>query len=361
MSLYALARPLLFALDAERAHELTLEGLGAMAASGALRLAAGPCVDDPVELLGLRFGNRVGLAAGLDKNAAHVDALAQMGFGFIEAGTVTPRAQPGNPRPRMFRLPARRALINRLGFNNGGLDAFVANVARQRFTGVLGLNIGKNADTPIERAQDDYLACLQRVWQHASYVTVNVSSPNTRNLRSLQGGDELTAMLSALGAERGRLRRRHKREVPMLVKIAPDLDDAQIETVARVLVEQSVDGVIATNTTIARDAVAGLRHADEAGGLSGEPVFEPSNKVIRALRQALPPRYPIVGVGGVMSGADARAKLEAGADLVQLYTGLIYAGPTLVGDCARAMRGWRTPDTAALNPDRARPAAARRH
>jgi dihydroorotate dehydrogenase len=361
MSLYALARPLLFAIDPERAHELALEALGPMAASGALRLAAGPPVDDPVELLGLRFANRIGLAAGLDKNAEHVDALAQMGFGFLEVGTVTPRAQPGNPRPRMFRLPARRALINRLGFNNGGLDAFVANVARQRFTGVLGLNIGKNFDTPIERAQDDYLACLQGVWPHASYVTVNVSSPNTKDLRSLQGGGELTAMLSALGAERGRLRRRHKREVPMLVKIAPDLDDAQIEAIARVLVEQSVDGVIATNTTIARDAVAGLRHADEAGGLSGAPVFEPSNRVIRALRQLLPPRYPIVGVGGVMSGADARTKLEAGADLVQVYTGLVYMGPGLVGECARAMRGWRAPEGAALSPARSRPAAAPRH
>jgi dihydroorotate dehydrogenase len=362
MSLYALARPLLFALDAERAHELTLEALGPMAASGALRLAAGPRVRDPVELLGLRFENRVGLAAGLDKNAAHVDAFAQMGFGFVEVGTVTPRAQPGNPRPRMFRLPARRALINRLGFNNRGLDAFVANVERQRYAGVLGLNIGKNADTPIERAHEDYLACLQRVWPHASYVTVNVSSPNTKHLRSLQGGDELDAMLSVLGAERTRLRRRHKREVPMLVKIAPDLDDAQIEAIARVLVGRSIDGVIATNTTVSRDAVAGLRHADEAGGLSGAPVLEPSNRVIRALRELLPPRYPIVGVGGVMSGADARAKLEAGADLVQLYTGLIYAGPRLVGECARAMRGVVAPaPTTPVSPGRARRAAAQRH
>jgi len=342
MSLYALARPLLFALDPERAHDMTLCGLDALAASGALRAAAGAPVDDPVELLGLRFGNRVGLAAGLDKNAAHVDALAQMGFGFVEVGTVTPRPQPGNPHPRMFRLPAASALINRMGFNNQGLDVFVSNVECLRFQGVLGLNIGKNADTPIERATDDYAAGLRRVWPHASYVTVNISSPNTKNLRQLQGGDELTAMLAALGAERTQLRRTHGRDVPMLVKIAPDLDDAQIEAIARVLVEQSVDGVIATNTTVSRVAVAGLPHADEAGGLSGAPVLEASNRVIRALRQLLPPRYPIIGVGGVMSGADARAKLAAGADLVQLYTGLVYRGPALVGECARALRG-RTP------------------
>jgi dihydroorotate dehydrogenase len=339
MSPYALARPLLFAIDPERAHDLALGSLDALAASGALRLAAGPRVDDPVELLGLRFANRVGLAAGLDKNAAHVGALAQMGFGFVEVGTVTPRPQPGNPKPRMFRLPRAQALINRMGFNNLGLDAFVANVERQRIDGVLGLNIGKNAATPIERATDDYVEGLRRVWPHASYVTVNVSSPNTRDLRRLQGGDALSAMLAALGAERTRLRRTARREVPLLVKIAPDLDDAQIEAIAAVLVAQSVDGVIATNTTVARDAVAGQAHADEAGGLSGAPVRGPSNRVIRALRQLLPPGYPIVGVGGVMSGADAAEKLEAGADLVQLYTGLVYRGPALVGECARALRG----------------------
>jgi dihydroorotate dehydrogenase len=338
MSLYALARPMLFALDPERAHDLTLAALDAPGACAAMKLAAGPRVDDAVDLLGLRFDNRVGLAAGLDKNAAHLGALGGLGFGFVEVGTVTPRPQPGNPRPRMFRVPERSALINRLGFNNGGLDAFVANIERQAFDGVLGLNIGKNADTPIERATDDYLAGLRRVWPHASYVTVNISSPNTRDLRQLQGGDALTAMLSALGAERGRLRRQHKREVPMLVKIAPDLEDAQIETIARVLVEQAVDGVIATNTTVSREAVQGLRHADEAGGLSGAPVFEPSNRVLRALRQLLPPAYPIIGVGGVMSGDDARVKFEAGADLVQLYTGLVYRGPALIGECARALR-----------------------
>jgi dihydroorotate dehydrogenase len=356
---YALARPLLFAIDPERAHDLTLASLDALAASGALRVVAGCPVDDPVELLGLRFANRVGLAAGLDKNAAHVDALATMGFGFVEVGTVTPRPQPGNPKPRMFRIPEADALINRLGFNNLGLDAFVANVTRRRSDVVLGLNIGKNAATPIERATDDYLEGLRRVWPHASYVTVNVSSPNTANLRSLQGGDELGAMLGALGRERTALRRRSKREVPMLVKIAPDLDDAQIDAIARVLVEQSVDGVIATNTTVSREAVRGLRHADEAGGLSGAPVREPSNRVIRALRERLPSRFPIVGVGGVMSGDDARAKLDAGADLVQLYTGLVYRGPALVGECARAIASRPAPSRPGAGGTRSAHGAAR--
>jgi dihydroorotate dehydrogenase len=338
MSLYALARPLLFAADPEHAHDLTLATIDLMAASGALRLAAGPRVDDPVSLLGLRLANRVGLAAGLDKNAAHIDAFEQMGFGFVEAGTVTPLPQPGNPKPRMFRLPGARALINRMGFNNEGLDTFVANVQRRRGTGVLGLNIGKNAATPIERATDDYLIGLARVWPLADYVTVNISSPNTKNLRQLQGTDELTAMLAALGRRRTELTREHGRDVPVLVKIAPDLDDAQIEAIAAVLVAQHVDGVIATNTTVSREAVRGIRHADEAGGLSGAPVLEASNRVIRALRQLLPSRYPIVGVGGVMSGADACSKIEAGADLVQLYSGLVYQGPALVGECARALR-----------------------
>jgi dihydroorotate dehydrogenase len=349
---YSLVRPLLFSIDPERAHDLTLESIRLLATTGALALAAGRPVDDPVDLMGIRFRNRVGLAAGLDKNAAHIDAFARIGFGFLEVGTVTPRPQPGNPKPRMFRLPKRRALINRMGFNNGGLDAFIANVQRARYDGVLGLNIGKNADTPIERAVDDYLLGLERVWPHASYVTVNISSPNTKNLRQLQGGDELGAMLAALGAQRIELARRHRREVPMLVKIAPDLDDAQVEAIANALVAHSVDGVIATNTTVSRDAVRGLPHADEAGGLSGEPVFEPSNRVIRALRQLLPPRYPIIGVGGILDGRDAQEKIDAGADLVQVYTGLIYRGPALVRECALAIR------QAASDRRRAAPLAA---
>ncbi|MCL4748445.1 MAG: quinone-dependent dihydroorotate dehydrogenase [Burkholderiaceae bacterium] len=335
---YPLARPLLFALDPERAHELTLATIDAAACTGALRALAGAAVDDPVEVMGLKFANRVGLAAGLDKNGAHVDAFAAMGFGFVEVGTVTPRAQPGNPRPRLFRLPRAKALINRMGFNNDGVDAFVRNVRGARYDGVLGLNIGKNADTPIERASDDYLHCLERVYPHASYVTVNVSSPNTKNLRELQGADALDAMLGALRERQQRLADTHARYVPLALKIAPDLDDAQIEAIAARLRAHSIDAVIATNTTVSRDAVAGLAHADEAGGLSGAPVFERSNSVIRALRALLPAGYPIIGVGGVMSGADARAKLDAGATLVQIYTGLIYRGPSLVRQCALATK-----------------------
>ena len=336
---YGLARPVLFSLDPESAHDLTMASLKGPLACGMLRAVCGPQVSDPVELLGLRFANRVGLAAGLDKNAEHIDALSAMGFGFIEVGTVTPRAQPGNPKPRMFRLPERSALINRMGFNNKGLEAFAAQLKRARFAGVLGVNIGKNADTPIERATDDYLIGLRRLWAHAAYVTVNISSPNTQQLRSLQSGDALSELLGALGSARTELRREHRREVPMLLKIAPDLDDAQIETIASMLTAHSVDGVIATNTTIARDAVQGLPHANETGGLSGAPVAAASNRVIRALRQLLPPRYPIVGVGGIMSADDARDKIAAGADLVQVYTGLIYRGPVLVGECARALKG----------------------
>ena len=335
---YGLARPLLFALDPEAAHDLTLAALDRTASCAMLRALCGAPVNDPVDLLGLRFANRVGLAAGLDKNAAHIDALSAMGFGFMEVGTVTPRGQPGNAKPRMFRLPERSALINRMGFNNQGLEAFAAHLQTSRWKGVLGVNIGKNADTPIERATDDYLIGLRRLWAQAAYVTVNISSPNTQQLRSLQTGDALDGLLAALGDARTELRRTHKRDVPMLLKIAPDLDDGQIEAIATMLVAHSVDGVIATNTTIARDAVKGLPHADELGGLSGAPVAEASNRVIRAMRQLLPPRYPIIGVGGILSGDDARAKLAAGADLVQLYTGLIYRGPALVSECARALK-----------------------
>ncbi|MCO5118656.1 MAG: quinone-dependent dihydroorotate dehydrogenase [Burkholderiaceae bacterium] len=335
--LYSLARPLLFALDPERAHELTLASLGGLAASGALDLAAGPPVDDPVELMGLRFANRVGLAAGMDKDGAHIDALSRMGFGFIEVGTVTPRPQPGNPRPRMFRLPAHRALINRMGFNNAGADAFIANVQRSRYRGTLGLNIGKNADTPIERAIDDYLECLRKVYPHAGYVTINISSPNTRNLRQLQGADELDRMLERLREARDRLATEHRRQVPMMLKIAPDLEATQIDSITAALLRHGMDGVIATNTTVSREMVAGARHAREAGGLSGAPLAGLSNRVIRALRERLPADYPIVGVGGIFGGADARAKIEAGASLVQLFTGLVYQGPAVVGECARAL------------------------
>ncbi|HLT25650.1 MAG TPA: quinone-dependent dihydroorotate dehydrogenase [Zeimonas sp.] len=335
---YAVARPLLFALDPETAHELTLRALDGAGRFGGVQVLAGCPVDDPVEVMGLRFRNRVGLAAGLDKNAAHVDALAALGFGFLEVGTVTPRPQPGNPRPRLFRVPQREALINRMGFNNDGVDALVANLARARYRGVLGVNIGKNADTPLERAVDDYLFCLERVYAHASYVTVNVSSPNTAKLRELQSRDALDELLDALRAKRDELARRHGRVVPLALKIAPDLDDAQIEAIAALLLRHGIEAVIATNTTVSREKVTGLPNATQSGGLSGAPVFEASNRVVRALRAALPRGYPIIGVGGILCADDARAKLVAGATLVQLYTGLIYRGPGLVGQCARALR-----------------------
>lgn len=338
---YGLARAFLFGLDAERAHDLTIESLAALQATPARCLWTEARIDAPVTVAGLRFANRIGLAAGLDKNGRCIDALGAMGFGFVEVGTVTPKAQPGNPKPRMFRLPEANALINRLGFNNDGLDAFVANVQRsRRFRaggGVLGLNIGKNASTPIERATDDYLLGLEGVYPHADYVTVNISSPNTKNLRELQIDAALDALLSALQARRGELQSRHGRRVPMFVKIAPDLDEAQVRLIAATLQRHGLDGVIATNTTLSRDAVQGLPHADEAGGLSGAPVLEPSNRVIRWLRAALGPGFPIIGVGGVLSGADARAKIDAGANLVQIYTGLIYRGPALVRECAQAL------------------------
>ncbi len=321
------------------AHELTLQSLDMAARSGALRWLAGAPVSDPIRVMGLQFRNRVGLAAGLDKNGAHIDAFERMGFGFIEVGTVTPRPQPGNPKPRMFRLPRANALINRLGFNNQGLEQFLSNVKRAGFRGVLGLNIGKNADTPMDRALDDYLIGLTGVYPHASYVAVNISSPNTRNLRDLQQASELTKMLGALKKRQESLAKQHGRYVPMALKIAPDLDSNQIADIARLLVRCGVDAVIATNTTISRAAVQGLPHAEETGGLSGAPVLQASNQVIAELRSSLPAKFPIIGVGGVMSAADARSKVAAGADLVQIYTGLIYAGPTLVGDCARALRG----------------------
>ena len=344
---YALARPLLFNLDPEAAHDLTLAALARGQGTPLQWAWAEPAVSDPVQLAGLTFPNRVGLAAGLDKNARCIDALAAMGFGFVEVGTVTPRAQPGNPKPRMFRLPQAQALINRLGFNNDGLQAFVDNVQRSRVRRervqplLLGLNIGKNASTPIEDATRDYLECLAGVYPHADYVTVNISSPNTQNLRALQSDAALDALLAAIAAERERLAQQHGRRVPIFVKIAPDLDTAQLAVIAATLVRHAMDGVITTNTTVARDAVQGLRHADETGGLSGAPVRDRSNSVIRQLRAALGPEFPIIGVGGILSAQDAADKLHAGADVVQLYTGLIYQGPALVGQAARALKALR--------------------
>jgi dihydroorotate dehydrogenase len=339
---YALTRPFLFGLAPEQAHELTLDAIARLQNTPLQCLWAQARVSDPVTIAGLKFPNRIGLAAGLDKNGRCIDGLGAMGFGFIEVGTVTPKGQPGNPKPRMFRLPQADALINRLGFNNLGLDAFLANVRRARSFraagGVLGLNIGKNAATPIENATDDYLAGLAGVYPHADYVTVNISSPNTSNLRALQSDEALDALLGALVARRAELARLHGRQVPMFLKIAPDLDEAQVQVIAATLTRHGIDGVIATNTTVSRDAVKGLPHAEETGGLSGRPVLAASNAVIRQLRAALGPGFPIIGVGGVLGAEDARSKIAAGADLVQIYTGLIYKGPPLVRDAALALR-----------------------
>ncbi|HUR88193.1 MAG TPA: quinone-dependent dihydroorotate dehydrogenase [Ramlibacter sp.] len=338
---YSLARPFLFGLDPETAHELTLQSLSMVQGTPLKWAYSNAFVDDPVTLAGITFPNRVGLAAGLDKNARCIDGLGGLGFGFIEVGTVTPKPQSGNPKPRMFRLQQANALINRLGFNNDGLDAFISNVRRSSFRSkgrILGLNIGKNAATPIENATSDYLIALEGVYPHADYVTVNISSPNTANLRTLQSDEALDALLGAIEKKRGSLSKQHGRRVPVFVKIAPDLDEAQVKVIAATLKRHGMDGVIATNTTISRDAVKGLAHANETGGLSGAPVLEPSNRVIRLLRTALGSRFPIIGVGGIMSAADAVSKIEAGADVVQIYTGLIYRGPDLVEEVARALR-----------------------
>ncbi|MEQ1535165.1 MAG: quinone-dependent dihydroorotate dehydrogenase [Burkholderiaceae bacterium] len=342
---YALARPFLFGLDAETAHEITMAGLTATQGTPLTWAYCNGRIDDPITLAGLKFPNRIGMAAGLDKNARAIDGLGAMGFGFVEVGTVTPLAQPGNPKPRMFRLPAANALINRLGFNNEGLDAFLANVQKAKFRSanaanpmLLGLNIGKNAATPIENATDDYLICLRGVYPHADYVTVNISSPNTKNLRALQSDEALDALLGAIAAERTVLKQKHGKTVPIFVKIAPDLDEAQIEVIALTLKKHGMDGVVATNTTLSREAVKGLPYAEEAGGLSGAPVLQASNQVIRQLRTALGKNFPIIGVGGVMSAADAVSKIEAGADVVQIYTGLIYKGPDLVKHAALAIK-----------------------
>jgi dihydroorotate dehydrogenase len=341
---YSLARPFLFGLDPETAHDLTMQSLARVQGTPLEWAYCNGMVDDPIELAGLKFPNRVGLAAGLDKNARCIDGLGAMGFGFVEVGTVTPRPQPGNPKPRMFRLPRANALINRLGFNNEGLEAFIANVQRSSFRRkgrILGLNIGKNAATPIAEATSDYLAGLAGVYPHADYVTINISSPNTSNLRSLQTDEALEGLLGALAARREDLATQHGRRVPIFVKIAPDLDATQVEVIAAALMRHGMDGVIATNTTVSRDAVQGLAHAQEAGGLSGAPVLEASNRVIAQLRAFLGTGFPIIGVGGVMSGEDAVSKIRAGADVVQIYTGLIYRGPALVSEAASAIRRLR--------------------
>lgn len=367
---YALARPFLFGLEAETAHELTLNALAASQGTPLQFAYCRPRVDDPIELAGLIFPNRVGLAAGLDKNARCIDGLSALGFGFIEVGTVTPLAQPGNPKPRLFRLMQARALINRMGFNNEGLNPFIANVKRSRLYQqrqidqtlkqgqpeagptnrpmLLGLNIGKNAATPIERAAEDYLACLDGVYRYADYIAINISSPNTKNLRSLQSDESLEHLLGAIAERREELskqsgkpdRRGQMRpdRVPIFVKIAPDLEPSQIPQIAAALKRHGMDGVIATNTSLSRDAVKGMPHADETGGLSGAPLLAMSNGIIAQLRAALGPDFPIIGVGGIMSAEDAVSKIRAGADVVQIYTGLIYQGPCLVRKVANLIK-----------------------
>lgn len=337
--LYGLARSLLFSFDPETAHDLSLRALDTAHALGGAPCADLP--DDPVHIMGLTFPNPVGLAAGLDKNGAFIDCLSALGFGSIEVGTVTPRPQSGNPRPRVFRLEPAQALINRLGFNNEGLDALVARVRRAPASTRLGVNLGKNADTPIERAADDYARGLAAVYPYARYVTVNISSPNTRDLRTLQGADELDALLARLSEERARLADAHARRVPIAVKIAPDLQEDDFKRIADALVAHGLDAVIATNTTVSRDSVSHLPQAREAGGLSGRPLFARSTEAVRTLARHLGGALPIIGVGGILSGADAVEKLRAGASAVQMYTGLIYRGPALVAECRRALAQYR--------------------
>lgn len=337
--MYTLLRPLLFALDAETAHHLTLASLKTLQRLGIAAVPSPQRTECARDVMGIRFPNPVGLAAGLDKNGDYIDALAALGFGFIEIGTVTPRPQPGNPRPRLFRLPAAQAVINRMGFNNDGVDKLVDNVRRSAYRGVLGINIGKNFDTPLERAADDYLHCLRKVYALASYVTVNISSPNTKNLRQLQDAAELGKLLGALKAEQRKLADQHGRYVPIALKIAPDLDGAQINAIAELLCSHAIDAVIATNTTVARDGVAGLTHGAEGGGLSGAPLTQRATEIVAQLHRALDGRIPITGVGGIMGGADAAQKISAGASLVQLYTGLVYRGPQLVAECVDTLCG----------------------
>ncbi len=341
MNLYPFVKPWLFTMDPERAHNFTLNSLDKAHSLGLDFLSHEHIPNDERLFCGLKLPNPVGLAAGLDKDGKHIDALANLGFGFLEIGTVTPKPQDGNPKPRMFRLPDAQALINRMGFNNDGVDACVQRVQQSKFWqsgGVLGINIGKNATTPIELAANDYLHCMEKIYALASYITVNISSPNTKNLRQLQSGDELNLLLSAIAQKKQMLSDKYKKEVPLFLKIAPDLDAAQIESIAELLVKYSINAVIATNTTISRDAVAHLNHGHEAGGLSGQPVKHLSDSVIRQLAKILNGRLPIIGVGGILSGQDAKDKIDAGAELVQIYSGLIYKGPALISECAQALK-----------------------
>lgn len=337
MNCYQLAKPLLFQLDAESAHDLTLKSLKWAEKTGVLGLYPQAPACAPRKVMGLTFPNAVGLAAGLDKNGAVIDGMAKLGFGFIEVGTVTPRPQPGNPKPRLFRVPQAEGIINRFGFNNLGVDNLIENVRAAKYKGILGINIGKNFDTPNERAAEDYLQCMQKVYAHASYITVNISSPNTKNLRALQEKEALSDLLARLKLEQTKLAEQHGKYVPITLKIAPDLTPEQVIEIADLLMQHKMDGVIATNTTLSREAVKGLPHADEAGGLSGTPVRNQSTIVIQQLSKQLQGALPIIGVGGILNGADAVEKITAGASLVQVYSGLIYKGPALVHEVARAL------------------------
>ena len=335
--MYAFARSLLFCLDAERAHNLALSAIETAYRTGLNPLLALKPSPLPTRVFGLDFPNPVGLAAGLDKNGAHIDALGALGFGFVEIGTTTPRPQAGNPKPRMWRLPDYEGVINRLGFNNAGVDALLRNAERATFAGPLGINIGKNKDTPNERAVDDYLFCLERVYARASYVTVNISSPNTQGLRDLQEEETLKRFIGTLREAQERLGAQHGRK-PMLLKIAPDLSEPELDAIADVLLAAGIDGVICTNTTIDRSTVAGARHAQETGGLSGKPLFAKSTAVLRGMALRLGGKIPLIGVGGILSGADAAAKIDVGASLVQFYSGFIYRGPPLIGESVEAIR-----------------------
>lgn len=332
--LYSLARPLLFSLAPERAHELTLSLLKSAHRMGMMRQNV---ASKPVTCMGIEFPNPVGLAAGLDKNGAYIDALAGLGFGFIEIGTITPRPQSGNPHPRLFRLPEAKAIINRMGFNNDGVDKLIENVKAAKFKGILGINIGKNADTPVENAVDDYRICLEKVYNYASYITVNISSPNTKNLRSLQSGDALTELLQTLKKRQLELAEEHQHYVPLVLKVAPDLTNEDIQFIAKQLIQFKIDGLIVTNTTLSREGVENLKYGNEAGGLSGAPVFEKSTACLAAFAKVLQGQIPLIGVGGILSGEQAAAKQQAGASLVQIYSGLIYTGPALIKDCIDAL------------------------
>jgi len=331
-------RALMFQLDAEKAHHLGLQGLGLLEMSGLASLLYPKAAAVPVNVMGLTFPNAVGLAAGLDKNGDYIEAMAGLGFGFVEIGTVTPRPQAGNPKPRLFRLPEAEAIINRMGFNNLGVDHLIEQVKVAQTDAVLGINIGKNFDTPVEKAVDDYLIGLNKVYAYADYVTINISSPNTPGLRTLQFGDSLNELLEQLKEQQAKLEQQHQRYVPMAVKVAPDLEDDEVEQLAESFAQYKIDAVIATNTTMSRDGVTGVKNGDEAGGLSGRPVFSKSTDIVRKFSQALPESLPIIAAGGIMSGEDAQQKIDAGASLVQIYSGLIYQGPRLISEIVKTIK-----------------------